>query len=79
MAPEKDLLNDPILPPDADAIAFPHPTWNAIQGSIPFGAFIGIKRGYHYIRDVTKEVQDYKRRRVRLLGDQGTSFAVAKG
>jgi hypothetical protein len=74
-APEKDLLNDPILPPDTDVIAFP--PWNAIQGSIPFSAFIGIKHGYHYIQDVTKEVQHYKRCRVCLgLGTTHTSLLL---
>jgi hypothetical protein len=65
-APAKELYHDPIIPPDAYAIAFPRPNWDAIRGTLTVDAFTGIKRGYHYIQDVTKEVQDCKRHKVRL-------------
>jgi hypothetical protein len=55
-----------IIPPDAYAIAFPRPNWDAIRGTLTVDAFRGIKRGYHCIQDVTKAVQDCKRHKVRL-------------
>lgn len=65
-APAKELYHDPIIPPDAYAIAFPRPNWDAIRGTLTVDAFTGIKRGYHYIQDVTKEVQDCKRHKEEL-------------